>query len=314
MRRSRRSKPTASDDEPWMGPLPASPGCDCQICRPEESYDELDRRAIDSVLAHGWQVMLVSSDVACSDPDHGSGGHHHDDGDSAPPFAYTVGLGHRCGHPELLMSGLPPGLMHNSLNHVAARVLAGRRLAPGDVLEDVLGGVPVVMERVSADGLEQTVRWSGWFHRREPEALMIVWPTTSGIFAWQPGAPDDLDALQPPEWRERLEHAGALAADPPWPFPIPADRLAFSCIHVLDDRDAVRYAARQSDADRGEDWTIHCGAPEHPTDQIRVAHIAHLVRAAPSLRDLAGLGLDQEASRGDVDEPWQVTSIPELPG
>ena len=97
-----------------MGPLPAAPDCDCHICRADASYDELDRRTIDSVLEHGWHVILVSDDVACSDPEH----HDHsadDHGEPGPAFAYTVGLGHRLGHPELLMSGLDHRMMHHAL-------------------------------------------------------------------------------------------------------------------------------------------------------------------------------------------------------
>jgi len=107
-----------ADDKPWTGPLPATPGCDCHICRPDDSYDELDRRVVETVLAHGWQVMLVADDAGCSDPDH----HDHssdDHGEPGPPFAYTIGLGHRAGHPELLMSGLDTGVMHRALNDVA---------------------------------------------------------------------------------------------------------------------------------------------------------------------------------------------------
>jgi hypothetical protein len=51
-------------DESWMGPLPAAPGCECHLCRPDPSYYELDRRTIDTVLEHGWQVILVAADAA----------------------------------------------------------------------------------------------------------------------------------------------------------------------------------------------------------------------------------------------------------
>lgn len=293
-------------DELAMNPLPAAPGCDCHICRPDDDYSPQERRTIDVILQHGWQVTAVSDAVPCTCEDH-----QHDHGErdeSMPPtpaFAYTIGLGHRCGHPELLISGLDRGLMGRALNNVAERVLNGRRLAPGEVLEGVLGGVPVVVERVSAEALAETVIWSGWFHRREPEALMIVWPTTSGVFAWQPGAPAILDESQPRSWRAPIRHQGGVAAVPDWTFPVPADRLAFTCTHVLDDGDAILWVARESDPTRGEDWSLHCGAGHHDLDTSRAVHLAHLVRSAPSVVELAGLGLDEQAWRDDVDAPWQ---------
>lgn len=294
-----------------MGPLPAVDGCDCQICRPEESYDEWDRRTIDTVLAHGWQVVLVAEDsgcTCCDDPDHHD---HADQGDTetGPAFAYTVGLRHRVGHPELLMSGLDHRVMHRALNRVAQRVLSGRRLAPGDVMEDVLAGVPVAVEQVTETALRETVTWSGWFHRRKPEALAIVWPDRSGVFAWQPGGAAVLDELQPPGWRLPIAHGGALAADPAWTFPVPPDHRVFTCSHVVDDGEAVLWAAREPDETRGEDWTMHCGGTDHEIDDMRVVHVAHLVRSAPSLRDISDLDLDEEALRDDPDSTWVRTRI-----
>ncbi len=296
------------DDKQWMGPLPAASGCNCHICRPQESYDELDRRTIEAVLEHGWQVISVAGDAACSHPDH----HDHtpdDEGDSGPPFAYTLGLGHRAGHPELLMSGLDRRVMHHALNNIARRVLAGRRLAAGDVLEDVLASVPVAIEQVTDAALLETVTWSGWFHRRKPEALAVVWPDRRGVFAWQPGAPELLDELQPRRWRVVMDHTGGLAPDPGWDFPVPPDHRAFSCTHVVDRGDAVLWAARESDDARGEDWSIHCGALDHDTEDIRIVHLAHLVRSAPSLRLISSLAMDAEALRDDPDSPWVTAPL-----
>lgn len=296
------------DDRGWMGPLPATTGCDCHVCRPEDDYDEQDRRAIDTVLRHGWQVMLVSADATCTHPDHDhpSAEEH---GDPGPAFAYTIGLQHRTGHPELLMSGLDHAVMHHALNEVAQRVMGGLRLAPGDALEDVLAGVPVAVAAVADAALEATVSWAGWFHRRTPDALVLVWPDRGGVFAWQPGAPAILDDLQPPGWRVPLTHTGGLAVDPDWDFPVPPDHSAFSCSHVVDDGEAILWAARQRDDERGEDWTVHCGAA-HDLAEARLVHLAHLVRSAPSLRRLHELGLEEEAWRDHPDAPWERAALP----
>lgn len=285
-----------------MGPLPAAAGCDCHVCRPEGPYDAMDRRLIDTVLQHGWQVTLVSDEVACSDPghDHAGDSSHHGEDHETVAFAYTVGLGHRAGHPELLMSGLDPQLMHHALNDVAQRVMAGRRYAAGDVLEGVLGGVPVVLERLADAALADTVTWAGWFHRARPEALVVVWPSTSGVFAWQPGAPDALDELQPPAWREQLRHTGGVSVDPDWVFAEPPEHPVMSCTHVVRRGDPVLSAARESDT-----WTVHCGTPGHVPAELLTVHLAHVVRAAPSLRQLADLAPGEQAVRTDPDASWQ---------
>lgn len=287
-----------------MGLDPRIDGCDCHACRPETSYESWDRSTIDGVLQHGWQVVIVGSGdcTCCAEGDEAP---HEETG---PAFAYTVGLGHRAGHPELMMSGLDRGLMHRALNDLAERVMGGRRLSSGDVLEGVIGRVPVALAQMSRRGLEETVTWSGWFHRRPPEALVVVWPTTSAVFAWQPGAPAVLDELQPVGWREPIAPVGALAADPDWEFPVPPDTRVFSCRHVVDDGHPVLFAARESDPTRGEDWTVHCGAG-HDIDDAAMLHLAHLVRGAPSLRELATLPLDWEAERDSTDDEWVTMPI-----
>lgn len=298
---------STTESTTWMGPLPAAPGCDCQICRPdEEGYDDLDRSVVDTVLEHGWQVMLIGDECSCGC----TGGGSEEDG---PKFAYTLGLGHRAAHPELVVSGLRPSVMHHLLNDVAAEVLAGRRLQPGDVLEGLLAGVPVTVERASDLGVDNTATWSGWFHRRQPEALVLVWPDKRSVFPWQPGAPVELDTRQPPGWRIPHEHTGALAPDPNWPFPVPPQHLALTCWHVGERGDSVRLVARQADAadetgEAGESWTVTCGQSHHVDDMMPV-HLAHLVRGAPSLREVCDLALETEASRGGVGEPWVRAEI-----
>lgn len=288
-----------------MGPLPAAPGCDCHVCRADASYDELDRQVIEAVVRYGWYVILVSEEDGCCShlDDHGPSPERH--GEAQPGFAYTVGLGHRAGHPELLMSGLDHRVMHRALNDVAQRIMCGRRLAPGEALEDVLAGVPVAVEQVSDAALGETVTWSGWFHRRTPEALAIVWPDRNGVFDWQPGAPASLRERHPRQWRAPIEHVGGLATDPTWTFPVPADGRALSCTHVIDEGAAVLWAARETDEEDGEVWSVHCGAIGHKTEDIRAVHLAHLVRSAPSLRQISDLGLDEEALRVDADSPWK---------
>lgn len=289
-----------------MGSHPAAPGCRCRICRPEPPSDEVERRTISIVMAHGWQVMIVSDDAGCSHPDH-----HHDDKPepAVPGLAYTVGLGHRADHPELMVSGLEPALMHSMLNGLAQRVVEGHRLSAGDVAEDVLAGVPVALHEVSETGLVEAVTWSGWFHRRRPDALAVVWPDRRGVFAWQAGAPEVLDERQPPRWRVPHDHRGGLAADPDWPFPVPSDKQALTCSHVVDRGYGVRWVARELDETRGEDWSVHCGADSHADEDVRAVHLAHLVRAAPSLRHVSDLALDEEAYRPDAFSPWMRSPL-----
>lgn len=288
-----------------LGILPALPECDCQICRPEPVYDEIDRRCIDAILSKGWQTLLVGAECViegCCESD------------SGPDFAYTLGLGHHRGHPELFMSGLDLRLMSSVLNHLAEQVRAGHVFKHGDVVEGALAGVPVVLEQLADEHLEQTVPWSGWFHRRKPEALAVVWPTTTGVFSWQPGAPSQLDEMQPPYWRIPSPREGGVAVTPDWTFPIPAEQLVSSCTHVVVDGVPVLWAAHHDDGEQGDNWTFHCGASDHTIDTICAIHIAHLIRSAPSLREICGLELGCEAKRATPHVPFSSTVAVTRPG
>lgn len=59
-------------------------------------------------------------------------------------------------------------------------------------------------------GLEETVLWSHWFHRRAVAAVQLAWPDTRGVFAWQPGAAPFAAALQPQVRREPTPRTGPL--------------------------------------------------------------------------------------------------------
>lgn len=248
---------------------------------------------MDTVRRHGWQVILVQAG----------------EGEAEPAFAYTVGLGHRARHPELVMSGLPLDLMHRVLNAVAARIGDGHRFdRPGQLVEGALGRVAVVLEELTDVGLRETVTWSGWFHRARPSAHQLVWPDVDGVWPWQDGAPAILDLRQPPAWRHPGPREGLLAPRPIWPMPTPAEAMAFVCTHVADDGEAILFVARERDDERGEEWSFHCGADHGQDDagQIRLWHLSHALRAAPSVVDLSDLPMNSIAWRPSVDEPWTI--------
>lgn len=264
------------------------PGCDCRLCRPGALVDDPERNCVAHVDGAGWEVLIVGPD-----------------GDAAPSFAYTIGLPHRAGHPELLISGMRTELMHHVLDDVAGAVLRGATVRPGDGVEGVLAGVPLLAEEVAPAALGHTVTWSSWFHRREVAAVQLVWPDTSARFAWQPGASARLDLAQPPEWRRPSARSGLFAPDPVWPLPVPPEARVLTCRHVVDGGEAVRFAVRES-SDRGEDWTFHCGEDHGDfAGAVAVVHAAHVVRANPSLTRVAGLELEEAAWRDDVWSPWQ---------
>jgi hypothetical protein len=273
--------------------------CDCRVHRPEPTTDPSELRTTELVSTHGWQVMVVGSGACdCGGPRCSAGS-----SDDGPSWAYTIGLPHVLGGgPELVVSGLDPALMGAMLNGLADRAVVGLDLHPGLVLEGVLGGVPVVLEEVAGPALGELVCWSSWFHRRPVPALAVVWPDTAARFPWQPGASAPLPEAQPVGWRVPFPHSGPLAADPDWVFPLAADEFVVAC------RCITELGAPVAAVTNGEaGWTFCCieGHRGGGIEDWGLVHAAHVVRAAPSVRDLADLPPGWQGLRARVDAPWQ---------
>jgi hypothetical protein len=269
--------------------------CTCRICDPGSLHDEHERKVLHDVREHYVHIVLVT---AGEQPDE-------------PAFAYTVGLWHQARHPELVMSGQKSELMHRSLNAAVAWVRAGQRLSPGMAVEGVIGGFPVAVEEMTPEAIDRTVTFSAWFHRRTIDAVQLVWTDLNGIWPWQPGTHELTRERQPESWRIPSARTGALAADPEWVMPAPADKMVFTCVHLQEQGAVVASVTRERDPKRGEDWQVLCDAQhgDLPAGDIRVVHLSHLVRAAPSLRALSDLALDECAERKHPWEPWQRFAV-----
>ncbi|WP_028050785.1 DUF4262 domain-containing protein [Cellulomonas sp. URHD0024] len=269
-------------------------GCTCRVCDPSALENEHEEKVVHSVLEHYVHIIWVPAG----------------EGPDEPTFAYTIGLWHQARHPELVMTGQRPELMHRSLNAAADRVRAGYRLTPGMSAEGVIGGFPVAVEELTRRTVEVTATYSSWFHRGPIDAVQLVWTDMDGIWPWQPGAHELTRERQPESWRIPSSRTGPLAPDPDWVMPVPADTMAFSCAH-LEDGATVAHVTRERDDRRGEDWQVLCDG-EHsalPAEDIRLVHLSHLVRAAPSLRELSDLRLDERAERIHPWEPWHRSPI-----
>lgn len=271
---------------------PVSRDCVCRVCRPGRDGHDRDGTAgvvVRDVRRAGWHLAAV-----------GAGG------SGEPGYAHTVGLAHRSGHPELLVSGQPVDLAAAVLDDVAHRVVVeGRRLAPGDVVEGALAWHPLVVDEVTPSAASQTLRLASWFHRRPARALQLVWPDAQGLFPWQPGAHDTTD-LQPPAWRRPAERLGGTAADPGWQLGTPSDHLAAACSHVVLRGASPMTVLRSRRTERAQ-WVLVCGRhdDEHDRDEDWThQHLAHAVRGTPSLRQV-DLAPGEGATRRGPSDPWR---------
>lgn len=115
--------------------------CRCVLCHGYGDRNEADRAdltIIENVQQHGWHVVMVPED------------------EFGPGFAYTIGLAHTHGRPELAMFGLD---IHAMLNRLGAKSAAGAVLTDGQRHPDVVDGHQVTLRQVD-------LRWYRTFFGR----------------------------------------------------------------------------------------------------------------------------------------------------
>src|SRR5689334_2354117 len=78
--------------------------------------DDYDRKVFADIERTGWSVLLI----------------HDDEGRGVPDFAYSVGLWHTFGHPEILVSGTNPQTAGRLINTIGGHIkVANHSFKPG---------------------------------------------------------------------------------------------------------------------------------------------------------------------------------------
>jgi hypothetical protein len=166
--------------------------CRCVLCHDYGDRDEadvVDQRIGGDVQRHGWHVVMVPED------------------EIGPGFAYTIGLSHTHGVPELAMFGMDVHRMHRMLNTLGERAAAGGVLEEGQEHHGVLDGRPVVLRGADLRWYRTFFGRAIGFYRRPPlPVLQVVWPDADGYFPGDPQAEPGHQASQPRLWLAPGEH------------------------------------------------------------------------------------------------------------
>lgn len=174
--------------------------CRCVLCHDygdRGEADQIDLNVIEHVQRHGWHVVMVPED------------------EIGPGFAYTIGLAHTYGAPELAMFGLDVHDMHPMLNTLGAMAAAGAVLDEGQRYEGVIEGRPVMLRDVHPRWYRTYLGRAIEFYRRPPlPVLEVAWPDVNNNFHWDEGAGERHRESQPSLWLNPTEHpAGVWTAE-----------------------------------------------------------------------------------------------------
>ncbi|MFI6316979.1 DUF4262 domain-containing protein [Nonomuraea sp. NPDC050556] len=170
--------------------------CRCIVCRGrgvDERFTRFQLHMVKYVRRSGWGVNDVFGD------------------DSAPGWAYTVGLWHTFRHPEVVIFGLNDDLRWSCLEGIGEQVRDGRGVADGESREGMLKGVSVLIRamhpswRISLFGTRGSV-YSFYEGTPLPPFLQMVWPDTKGNLPWDDDVDPEMDEQQPFTWVPHDDH------------------------------------------------------------------------------------------------------------
>lgn len=142
--------------------------------------DPQEQKVIDDVNKYGWHCVGI-----------------HAEGDLGP-YAFTIGLQHTYGHPELIMFGLQSTVAHAVFNIVVQAIQQGKPIDLSSPTDELLEGYPCVFVKVPESEYEEHVGFCRWFYQGDSFSLyQIVWPNRAGHFPWHPSASEAFRAHQP---------------------------------------------------------------------------------------------------------------------
>ncbi len=154
---------------------------------PVTELSEFEQRIVANVKKHGCQVNHVF------DPDQ-----------VTENFSYSIGFRKTVRQPEVIVFGLPKGLMHSMINEVLSQCFNGLNMADGMVVSNLIEGFDCVVKNVLDSNITHEHFGSAiWFDKHVGgggviDAFQIVWPgANDGLFPWEEGAAEDVIHAQP---------------------------------------------------------------------------------------------------------------------
>jgi hypothetical protein len=142
--------------------------------------ENADRKAIDDIQKYGCHIInVLESDIE-------------------PRFSYSIGIELTSHQPELVVTGLRSDLADFMINEYNHRVRAGETFEDGKISPGFLDGFNVQFKTVDKSNYKAYFGWNLWLHQGDSfRVLQAIWPTTTGIWPWDPDAPDDYICMQP---------------------------------------------------------------------------------------------------------------------
>ena len=144
------------------------------------SSEKGNDKALADIEEHGCHILHVMED------------------DAGPGFSYSIGIEKTSSQPELVVTGLKRDLAHWIINEYKDRVRAGERFEPDNPYSGFLGDFDVLFRPVLKEHYEEYFGWGRWLYEGDDfRVYQLIWPSTKGLWPWDPNAPDDYTYFVP---------------------------------------------------------------------------------------------------------------------
>ena len=109
-----------------------------------------------------------------------------------PRFSYSIGIEKSTGQPELIITGLKRELAHWMINQYNNRVKAGEAFEQNKCYSGFLENFDVTFKEVDKKHYSEYFGWARWLYKGNNfKVLQLIYPSTSGVWPWDPEAPED---------------------------------------------------------------------------------------------------------------------------
>ena len=206
-----------------------------------------------------------------------------------PSFAYSVGLQETYNHPEIILFGLKPEIMHIIINDVADLIKNGDRMEAGNeyvnIFKDNRAYFLVVEKRNIGDYFGVAIDYYG---NSDFRALQLIWTDRIDKFPWEEGFEVEFRHLQP-----------LLDRNADFKFREESNLCVFTTSDWLENNAPILRVVHDHDGD----WQFLTG--EFVSGSPKLVCLDDMIKRDPTLNDLFNLDYGEEAERTEVGGPWR---------
>jgi Domain of unknown function (DUF4262) len=142
-----------------------------------------DAKVLEDIQSHGWHVTGVFASK----------------GEAGPDWAFSIGLFHNFGHPEVAVFGLKLKTCVNIVNEIGRQIKDGKRYQItgeyGDILKDPY---KCAFRTVEKSHYLEYLGFALWFYEDDPfPTMQCFWPDNTGNLPWVEGCDTSVIQVQP---------------------------------------------------------------------------------------------------------------------